>query len=263
MRLGPGVAPLHDSAKLNAPTPPAPLSNGASRHQPVTYRALLADVLNSVLAQALANPSGASMMAMFGGPVSKAAIPDYNEFVKTEDEMHLDQINRQISDYHYACADRLREDLVQIQTNAKAYNTEGKGKWGNGGVVRLAAELLVAFDAACADFNEQLDELEYQMKQDPEADASDLAERMRPKPPQLPLGFSAAIRTSEGKPQGYLEYIASCMHGEVRMDRIGAVQKHVQAHGRCRPEWGPWMSRNGEGPEQHQARLKQKFTFKR
>ena len=47
---------------------------------------------------------------------------------------------------------------------------------------------------------------------------------MRPKPPQLPLGFSAAIRTSEGKPQGYLEYIASCMHGEVRMDRIGAVQ---------------------------------------
>lgn len=66
MRLGPGVAPLHDSAKLNAPTPPAPLSNGASRHQPVTYRALLADVLNSVLAQALANPSGASMMAMFG-----------------------------------------------------------------------------------------------------------------------------------------------------------------------------------------------------
>ena len=54
--------------------------------------------------------------------------------------------------------------------------------------------------------------------------AGDLAERMRPKPPQLPLGFSAAIRTSEGKPQGYLEYIASCMHGEVRMDRIGAVQ---------------------------------------
>ena len=67
------------------------------------------------------------------GPVSKAAIPDYNEFVKTEDEMHLDQIKRQISDYHYACADKLREDLAQIQTNAKAYNTEGKGKWGNGG----------------------------------------------------------------------------------------------------------------------------------
>ena len=66
MRFGPGVAPLHDSAKLNAPTPPAPLSNGASGLQPVTYRALLADVLNSVLAQALANPSGASMMAMFG-----------------------------------------------------------------------------------------------------------------------------------------------------------------------------------------------------
>ena len=66
MRLGPGVAPLHDSAKLNAPAPPAPLSNGATRLQPVTYRALLADVLNSVLAQALANPSGASMMAMFG-----------------------------------------------------------------------------------------------------------------------------------------------------------------------------------------------------
>lgn len=43
------------------------------------------------------------------------------------------------------------------------------------GVVRLAAELLVAFDAACADFNEQLDELEYQMKQDPEADASEFS----------------------------------------------------------------------------------------
>ena len=70
---------------------------------------------------------------MLQAPVSKAAIPDYNEFVKPEDEMHLDQISRQISDYHYACADRLREDLVQIQTNAKAYNTEGKGKWGNGG----------------------------------------------------------------------------------------------------------------------------------
>ena len=41
------------------------------------------------------------------------------------------------------------------------------------------------------------------------------------------------------------------------------LQKHIQAHGRCRPEWAPWVARNGEGPEQHQARLKQKFTFKR
>lgn len=66
--------------------------------------------------------------------VSKQRAPDYNNFVKPEDEMDISKIDRKIKNGRYSSGAELRADLYQIYANAEAYNSPGRGLYGSPGV---------------------------------------------------------------------------------------------------------------------------------
>lgn len=72
----------------------------------------------------------------------KTVVPDYNAWVKPEDEMWLEKIRGRISKYHYATAAAFVADLDQIRVNAEAYNTPGHGRVGAATVPAIAVNMV-------------------------------------------------------------------------------------------------------------------------
>ena len=65
--------------------------------------------------------------------VTKAAAPDYNQYVPAAREMTLDVIERRLKGAKYGSGAALRSDVVQIAANAAAYNAPGCGRYGGSG----------------------------------------------------------------------------------------------------------------------------------
>ncbi len=47
-------------------------------------------------------------------------------------------------------------------------------------------------------------------------------------------GFSVSVRSTPGKPRGFVEWHASCKHGEFKMDRLSKLVQLFEQHGKCR-----------------------------
>lgn len=65
--------------------------------------------------------------------VTKAAAPDYNQYVPAAREMTLDTIERRLKGAKYGSGAALRADVAQIAANAAAYNAPGCGRYGGPG----------------------------------------------------------------------------------------------------------------------------------
>lgn len=63
----------------------------------------------------------------------KTAAPDYNVYVRAENEMNLDMVERKLKGAKYALGAALRADIAQIAANAAAYNAPGCGRYGGPG----------------------------------------------------------------------------------------------------------------------------------
>lgn len=63
----------------------------------------------------------------------KAAAPDYNQYVRAENEIHLDMVERKLKGAKYGSGAALRADIAQIAANAAAYNAPGCGRYGGPG----------------------------------------------------------------------------------------------------------------------------------
>ena len=88
--------------------------------------------------------------------VTKAAAPDYNQYVPAAKEMTLELIERRLKGAKYSSGAALRADVAQIAANAAAYNAPGCGRYGGPGAGPMHAltegsqELLV--DVCTSDF---------------------------------------------------------------------------------------------------------------
>lgn len=62
-------------------------------------------------------------------------VPDYNEWVREEDEMWLTKVQERIRAGEYKAYQQMLADVQQIHTNALAYNSaeHGKSSGGEGG----------------------------------------------------------------------------------------------------------------------------------
>ena len=61
-------------------------------------------------------------------------VPDYNIWVKEEEEMWLEEIKNRIRKGHYTTHEAMLADMDQIHTNAVKYNTTGNGQIGMPGM---------------------------------------------------------------------------------------------------------------------------------
>ncbi|KAK9820491.1 hypothetical protein WJX72_010852 [[Myrmecia] bisecta] len=89
--------------------------------------------LNRLLAKILADvkkASPANEIQAFKLAVDKRQAPDYNTWVATGDEMHLDRIASKLRNNKYASRQEFLNDCHQILKNATAYNTPGAGAHG-------------------------------------------------------------------------------------------------------------------------------------
>ena len=59
-------------------------------------------------------------------------VPDYNEWVKEEDEMWLTKIQERVRMGEYKVYQQMLADVQQIHTNALAYNAAEHGKSSGG-----------------------------------------------------------------------------------------------------------------------------------
>ena len=59
-------------------------------------------------------------------------VPDYNEWVREEDEMWLNKIQERIRMGEYRAYQQMLADVQQIHTNALAYNTAEHGRSSGG-----------------------------------------------------------------------------------------------------------------------------------
>lgn len=60
--------------------------------------------------------------------VNKSSVRDYHKWVRPEDEMWLDKINRKITQHEYTSGAQLRSDFEKIYKNAIAYNQDDHGE---------------------------------------------------------------------------------------------------------------------------------------
>ncbi len=65
--------------------------------------------------------------------VTKISAPDYNDFVPSNQEMHLDKIERKVKNCKYASSQDFLADCQKIAENAAMYNAPGNGKYGGPG----------------------------------------------------------------------------------------------------------------------------------
>lgn len=68
--------------------------------------------------------------------VTKASAPDYNDFVPSSQEMHLDKIERKVKNGKYQSGKEFLFDCKKIADNAAIYNAAGNGKFGGPGKLR-------------------------------------------------------------------------------------------------------------------------------
>lgn len=71
--------------------------------------------------------------------VTKASAPDYNDFVPSSQEMHLEKIERKAKNGKYSTCVEFLEDCQKIADNAAAYNAPGHGKFGGPGRLSLVS----------------------------------------------------------------------------------------------------------------------------
>ena len=64
--------------------------------------------------------------------MSTINVPDYNEWVREEDEMWLNKIQERIRMGEYRAYQQMVADVQQIYTNALAYNTAEHGRSSGG-----------------------------------------------------------------------------------------------------------------------------------
>lgn len=50
----------------------------------------------------------------------------------------------------------------------------------------------------------------------------------------LPVGFSVSVRSTPGKPRGYVEWQATCRHGSFNLDRASKLAELFKEHAKCR-----------------------------
>ena len=50
----------------------------------------------------------------------------------------------------------------------------------------------------------------------------------------VPAGFSVCVRSTPGKPKGYVEWQATCRHGTFKLDRTSKIAELLQKHAKCR-----------------------------
>ena len=72
-------------------------------------------------------------MLALQSPVSKKLAPDYNDYIRPEQEMDTGKIDRKIKGSRYSSGAELRADFNQIFANAQLYNAPGNGKYGGQG----------------------------------------------------------------------------------------------------------------------------------
>ena len=53
----------------------------------------------------------------------KVGVPDYNNYVKPEEEMWIKKINQKLTRSAYVTHGQFRQDMLQILKNAQTYNT--------------------------------------------------------------------------------------------------------------------------------------------
>lgn len=75
--------------------------------------------------------------------VTKTSAPDYNDYVPSNQEMHLDKIERKVKNGKYASGQQFRADCQKIADNAAVYNAPGNGKFGGPGVVQNASSGMI------------------------------------------------------------------------------------------------------------------------
>ncbi len=65
--------------------------------------------------------------------VSPASVPDYCVHVAATDEVWLSLIRKRAKNGTHYSLESLVRDFEQMAANARAYNTPGKGRWGDTG----------------------------------------------------------------------------------------------------------------------------------
>ena len=150
--------------------------------------------------------------------------------------------------------------MAAIAAAACSYNGPSGGACRAPALAHHATSLLAAVDAALADRDAELEELEA-LAGDSDSDGgggsggSDRA-------PILPLGFEHDVRFTDAKPHGWAEYKICCpKHGEKRVDRLTKLAAFFGVHASCRPEWRGYARAPGETDADHLQRLRPTFTF--
>ena len=67
--------------------------------------------------------------------VTKASAPDYHNFVPSNQEMHLDKIEKKVKNCKYSSGQDFLADCQKIADNAALYNAPGHGKFGGPGIL--------------------------------------------------------------------------------------------------------------------------------
>ena len=93
--------------------------------------------------QAQPRPRAANPTLTYRPQVRKTVVPDYNEWVKPEDEMWVEKIRGRLSKHAYSTAAEFMSDLDQIRVNAEAYNSPGRGRFAALQVPPIAANMVL------------------------------------------------------------------------------------------------------------------------
>ena len=75
--------------------------------------------------------------------VTKTSAPDYNNFVPSGQEMHLDKIERKVKNGKYSTRQDFLADCQKIADNAAVYNAPGNGKFGGPGDTQSPDRILL------------------------------------------------------------------------------------------------------------------------
>lgn len=67
--------------------------------------------------------------------MSTLTVPDYNVWVREEEEMWIEEVMHRIRKGNYRAHEPMLADVDQIYTNAAKYNTPGNGEHGGPGLL--------------------------------------------------------------------------------------------------------------------------------
>ncbi|KAK9809275.1 hypothetical protein WJX73_000079 [Symbiochloris irregularis] len=122
-------------------------SKGVSKAAaPMTARRSLNSQVLAPIVATIKRVAPKKTLEPFRSPVNKKLAPDYNDFIRAEDEMDLAKIDRKIKGSRYSSGAELRADFQRIFMNAQYYNTPGRGRYGGPDIPGMSQQLVAACD---------------------------------------------------------------------------------------------------------------------